>query len=254
MKKYGVLVISHGSRNAEWVRLVDEAVADVAIPAQIPIESSFLEIVEGRLIQDGIDRLEDSGVTDLIVIPLFVSSGSTHIDEIAYALGVVSEPRLTTDLEPFRIRAAVHFCSPIDDDPISAEILYHKIQELSQQPASEIVLLVGHGNIEKGFHLKWRQGLESLAEQLKKRGHYAEVDVAMLLPDQVVRKMKWWQNHKPDHTVIIAPLFLSEGYFTEKVIPSRLEGFSYRYSGKSMLPSPLISRWMEGLIRKFINE
>jgi sirohydrochlorin ferrochelatase len=67
----------------------------------------------------------------------------------------------------------------------------------------------------------------------------------MLLPDQVKRKMLWWENKKPGHAVLVAPLFLSEGYFTRQVIPARMEGYEYRYNGLALLPSPLISRWMQ---------
>jgi sirohydrochlorin ferrochelatase len=254
LKKYGVLVISHGSRDADWVRLVDEAVDAVKIPKEIPVFSSYLELVEGRLIQDGIICLEGQGVTDIIVVPLFISSGSTHIDEISYALGVIPEPRLETDLVPFDIQAAIHFTSPIDDDPDIAEILYEKIRALSENPSREIVLLIGHGSVEKEFHLQWRGGLEKLALRLKERGGFDEADVAMLLPDQVKRKMAWWQKHKPEHNVIVAPLFLSEGYFTRKVIPARMEGYAHRYIGQALLPSPLISRWMERQIAHVLGE
>jgi sirohydrochlorin ferrochelatase len=254
MKKYGVLVISHGSRNAEWVDLVDQAVAAVKLDQSIPIYSSFLEIVEGRLIQDGIDSLQQQGVSDIIVVPLFVSSGSTHIDEISYALGVIPAPNLATDLVPLRIEARIHFCTPIDDDADIAHIVYSKIQPLSLEPSREIVLLIGHGSVEKGFHLRWRKGLERLAANLKAIGGFGEVDVAMLLPDQVKRKMNWWRKHKPEHTVIVAPLFLSEGYFTNQVIPLRLRDYSYKYNGKAMLPHPLISRWMEKQIRQMMGK
>jgi sirohydrochlorin ferrochelatase len=253
MRKYGVLVISHGSRDEGWVKLVDQVVSAVQLPAEMPIFSSYLELVEGRLIQDGIYSLETQGVTDLIVVPLFVSSGSTHIDEISYALGVIPEPTLETDLERFDIKARIHFTSPIDDDPVIAEIIYEKIKELSDSPSQEIVLLVGHGSVEKDFHLKWRRGLEHLAERLKALGGYDEADVAMLLPDQVKRKMTWWAKRKPEHTVVVAPLFLSEGYFTSKVIPSRMEGFEYRYNGQALLPSPLISKWIEKQIASQIT-
>jgi sirohydrochlorin ferrochelatase len=253
MQKFGVLVISHGSRSGDWVRLVDEAVSQVRVPAGVPVCSSFLEIVEGRLIQDGIDRLEAQGVTDLIVVPLFVSSGSTHIDEISYALGVIPEPALETELQPFRLSAAVHMASPVDDDPVIAEIIYEKIRPLSVRPEREIVILVGHGSNEKGFHLRWRRGLERLAARLKELGGFDETDVAMLLPDQTKRKMQRWRKDKPQHDVIIAPLFLSKGYFTKQVIPSRLEGFAYRYNGEALLPSPLIARWMERQIARFLR-
>ncbi|MDU0205802.1 sirohydrochlorin chelatase [Paenibacillus sp. MAH-36] len=245
MSKVGVLVISHGSRDKGWVDLVDEAVSAVHMPEGMPIYASYLELVEGRLIQDGIYSLEAQGVTDIIVVPLFVSSGSTHIDEISYALGVIEEPLLETDMEPFEIKARIHFTSPIDDDPVIAEIMYAKIKELSEAPKQEIVLLIGHGSQEEGFHQKWLQGLKQLAERLKALGGFDEADVAMLLPDQVHAKMTDWAVKKPGHAVIVAPLFLSEGYFTRQVIPSRLKGFAYIYNGRALLPSPLISKWME---------
>ncbi|MBW7459714.1 CbiX/SirB N-terminal domain-containing protein, partial [Paenibacillus sepulcri] len=141
--KPGVLVISHGSREADWVRLVDDAVESAASLVKqplasgqtqagispivqgssslstaagkrlemaaasggqtVPVVSSFLEIVEGRLIQDGIDKLEAEGVTDIYVLPLFVSSGSTHVDDIAQAFGQAPvSPARTGELERFR--------------------------------------------------------------------------------------------------------------------------------------------------------
>lgn len=254
MVKYGILVISHGSRSAEWVRLVDEAVGKVRVPAGIPIYSSYLEIVEGRLIQDGITALEALGVTDIIVVPLFVSSGSTHIDEITYALGLKEEPQLPTDMEPFAIRARIHCTPPIDDDPIIAEIVYAKLLPLSVQPEKEIVLLVGHGSVEKGFHLAWRRGLERLAARVKALGGFAGADGAMLLPDQIKWKMNVWRKRRPDYEVLVAPLFLSEGYFTGQVIPERFEGYSYRYNGEALLPHPAIARWMERQIAGVLGE
>jgi sirohydrochlorin ferrochelatase len=248
MSEYGVLVISHGSRDEGWVQLVEDAVYAVRMPDSMPIYASYLELAPGKLIQDGIDSLQEQGVTDIIVVPLFVSSGSTHIDEISYALGVIAEPVLETDLELLDIRARIHFTSPIDDHPDIADIIYGKIKELSETPSQEILLLVGHGSKEDGFHQKWRHGLEQLAERVKTLGGFAEADIAMLLPDQLAEKMAWWAREKPTHKVVVAPLFLSEGYFTNKVIPSRLEGFDYQYNGRALLPSPLISKWIEGQI------
>ncbi|ALS25349.1 MULTISPECIES: sirohydrochlorin chelatase [Paenibacillus] len=253
MVKYGILVISHGSRSEDWVRLVDEAVEAVHVPEDIPVYSSFLEIVEGRLIQDGITHLEALGVTDIITVPLFVSSGSTHIDEISYALGVKDKPLLPTDMRPFAVKARIHFTSPIDDDPIIADVLYSKIKALSSDPQKEILLLVGHGSIEEGFHLQWQRGLEKLAMRLQALGGFDEADVAMLLPDQIPHKMNRWLRSKPQHTVIVAPLFLSEGYFTGEVIPERLNGYEYRYNGKALLPHSGISRWIERQAEPFIQ-
>lgn len=248
MSKFGVMVISHGSRSKEWVRLVDEAVARVKLPAEVPVVSVFLELIEGRLIQDGIWMLEELGVTDIVAVPLFISSGSTHIDEISYALGVIDHPVLPTDMVPFERKAAIHFTPPIDDDPEIAGILYEKVRELSVDPSRELLLLVGHGSVEKGFHRRWRHVLEGLAFRVQELGGFDAADGAMLLPDQINFKLRLWQKRKPGHRVIVAPLFLSEGYFTREVIPSRFKDWAYSYNGRALLPHPLVSGWIEGRV------
>lgn len=255
MSKFGVMVMSHGSRSGQWVRLVDEAVDRVRdrLPEGVPVASVFLEIVEGRLIQDGIRSLEQEGVTDIVAVPLFISSGSTHIDEIGYALGVTDKPALPTKLVPFERRAAIHFTPPIDDDPEIAWILYEKVQELSREPSRELLLLVGHGSVEKGFHARWRHVLEGLAARMKELGGFDAADAAMLLPDQVDFKLRLWQKRKPGHRVIVAPLFLSEGYFTREVIPSRMGNREYGYNGKALLPHPLVAGWIEGRVRQVLE-
>ena len=245
----GVLVISHGSPDPRWVELVDEAVAVAAagLPDGLPIEASFLETVEGRLIQDGIDRLEAQGITDLIVLPLFVSSGSTHIDEIAYALGVKNTPEKETDMERLRCSARVFFGDPIDDDPVIAELVWEKVRPLSTDPAREVLLLVGHGSIHDGFRQRWEQGISALAVHTGEVSGLAHADYALLNPDSVRRKVGYWSEER-GFTVLVAPLFLSAGYFTKTAIPSRLAGLTFRYSGDDLLPHPLLSRWMLGQI------
>jgi sirohydrochlorin ferrochelatase len=252
LRKFGVLVISHGSRSQQWVELVDDAVQSVDLPDGVLIYSSFLEIVEDRLIQDGIDALEAQGVTDLLVVPLFVSSGSTHIDEIQFALGVIAEASLETDLELFRVQARVYFGETMDGDPdLVARMLMDKIATLSVQPERETIMVVGHGSAEEGFHHKWRHGLDRIAERLMKLGGFAGAEGAMLLPDQTGQYM---EKLSEDADVLVAPLFLSAGYFTDQVIPERLQGYTYRYNGQAMLPHPLVSKWMERQITERIEE
>ncbi|WP_339158563.1 CbiX/SirB N-terminal domain-containing protein [Paenibacillus sp. FSL W8-0186] len=243
-RRPGVLVISHGSPDGHWVKLVDEAIAAVkaGLPGGLPVEASFLEIVDGRLIQDGIDRLELEGVTDMIVIPLFMSSGSTHVDEIAYALGVKDTPEKETDLEHFRLSARVFFGEPVDDHPLVAQMIWDKVKPLSREPEREALLLVGHGSRHDGFRQRWEQGISSLATRVKVISGLAETDFALLNPDSVHKKVSYWQER--GYEVAIAPLFLSAGYFTKKEIPSRLEGLTYRYSGEALLPHPLLPHWM----------
>ncbi|MHA7967402.1 sirohydrochlorin chelatase [Paenibacillus sp. CAU 1782] len=252
MKKYGILVISHGSQETRWVKLVDEAVKTASAGFTVPVVSAFLEIVDGRLIQDGINELERLGVTDMLVVPLFVSSGSTHVDEIGGAFGLPQLSEQENELGTFVVSANVFFGAPIDDDTEIAELLLSNIAELSQEPAREALLLVGHGSIEPGFHERWTQGLQAMATRLSELGGFARVSYAMLLPDQAMSRLLELQEKNPGEDVIVVPLFLSQGYFTDKVIPKRLAGADYRYNGKAMLPNPAIERWLERQFREWL--
>ncbi|GGD88154.1 sirohydrochlorin chelatase [Paenibacillus nasutitermitis] len=294
----GVLVISHGSREAQWVQLVDDAVNSASSrvrwrpegiqgrqqaegsgaawealsPARaagekrlelsvarggqaVPVISSFLEIVGGRLIQDGIDQLEAEGVTHIYVLPLFVSSGSTHVDDIAQAFGLPPvSSRRPGELARFRWKeeTRIRFGLPIDDDPQIAGMLLANIRGLSEAPERERLLLVAHGSREAVFHGRWRSGLQQLLQRLLQLGGFAGGDTAMLLPNQAACRLGAMRRKEPQQAVIVVPLFLSEGYFTRTVIPSRLGDLAYRYNGRALLPSPGIAGWMEEQINGWL--
>lgn len=242
----GILVISHGSRDNGWVSLVDETVEAVraGLPHGVPVQAAFLELVEGRLIQNGIDRLEEAGVTDLLAIPLFISSGSTHVAEIGWALGVYPEAGTETDLMPFRVSAQLFYGRPVDDDPEFAEILQERLSVLSSDPARECVLLIGHGSDLPGFHEAWRRGLTSLASQVREAGGYADAEIAMLRPDMAADAVRSLRRRRPGAEVLAVPVFLSEGYFTKEVIPRRLAGLGCRYDGRPLMPHALVAGWI----------
>ncbi|WP_339278887.1 CbiX/SirB N-terminal domain-containing protein [Paenibacillus sp. FSL W8-1187] len=246
----GILVISHGSRDPGWVALVDEAVAAAAqtitqATGPVPVLSSFLEIVEGRLIQDGIDELLALGVSDLFVLPLFVSSGSTHVDDIMQAFGQPPAGLREGELEPLRTgEARIHPGVPIDDEPEIAELLLRQARELSRDPAREALLVVGHGSIEPVFHERWRSSLQRLGERLREGGGFARAETAMLLPDEAADRLREMRSRRPEETVIVVPAFLSQGFFTSTVIPSRLGELEYEYDGRAMLPDAAVPRWL----------
>lgn len=253
MKKPGVLIISHGSQEKTWVESVDDAISRLTLPDPLPVEAGFLELVDGRLIQDGINRLEAQGVTDLLVVPLFVSSGSTHVDEIEYAIGAKDAPERETDLEPFEVKARVHFGYPVDNDPDIAVMVWDKVRSLSQQPEQETILLVGHGSIHDGFRQRWEAGISSLAERVQQISGVAHTDYALLNPESVYDKAKYWSEERGSR-VIVAPLFLSAGYFTQHVIPGRLKELEYAYSGETLLPHPLLGQWLERQIQFLLEK
>ena len=208
------------------------------------MEAAYLELVEGRLIQDGVNRLEASGVTDLLAIPFFISSGSKHVREIGWALGAWDEPAGGTDLAPVRIGARLTYGRPVDDDPEIADALLDKIAPFSSDPAGEAVLLIGHGNAEPEMRRAWLRGMSGLAERVRARGGYAAADAALLATDDPAAKAEALRRGRPALRVLAVPVFLSEGYFTAEAVPRRLRGAPCDYAETALLPHPKLAEWI----------
>lgn len=238
----GVLVIAHGSSNPSWVQRVDEAVQQVKTDE--PLVVSFLEMVSGRSIEDGLRQLERQGERSIRVLPLFVSAGSTHVEEIAYLLGLVKQPKIPIDEPPIAHRADLTFLPTMGAHPLIAEILVDRARRLSTHPQEECLLLVGHGSEHSYFHERWVADVENLGAQILQKIPFASFSYAFLHPDQL-REIAQKESHRP---VVCLPLFLSGGYFTRKVIPSRLKGIDVHYDGETYLPHSALVRWMEEMI------
>lgn len=256
----GVLVIAHGSRNLAWVQRVEKVVLEARLP--YPVEIAFLELVVGKSISEAIRRLEARGVKRAFVVPLFVSSGSTHIDEIQYALGIKSFPTFPTELERIPTSLHFHWCPPLDDHLLVADILVDRIEEglrgaqnrnlkgdleydsLSVEQTA--VILAGHGADHDGLLVLWEKMMESLTKKVKNTLSVPLVSYGFLRPDTLSTAVRFASNKAK--YVFVQPVFLSEGYFTEIVIPKKLEGITYYYNGGTYLPHPNISIWLQNSI------
>lgn len=252
--KYGILVISHGSREQTWVKAVDEAVeaarqkwlehaldeAEREKRSAIPVYASYLELVDGHLIQDGIDALEQKGVTHIHVMPLFVSGGSSHVEEIKQAFGFEPVCDFIGDLEPFRFRAQITFDEPIGAEPEVVAILLEQIMQQLQPARQEAVLLLGHGSSMTYFYEKWEVGMKEITFVLGEKLPIHKITYAPLLPEGAREALVELQQSNPN--VIVVPLFISPGYFTRHVIPTRLDGLHYTYTGETLLPHSEMSK------------
>ncbi|KIV53153.1 hypothetical protein AM501_08355 [Aneurinibacillus migulanus] len=247
--RQGVLVISHGSRNGSWIQGVDQLLDELEL--EIPLEAAFLDMVKDRTIGKGIERLEAQGVEEILVVPLFVSSGSTHLTEIQYALGLVSQPEVETELQPLPIRARVIWAAPMDSHGKVREILRERIQELSVQPEEEVVMLAAHGSDAPGFRERWQEMLERLAMELQRDLGLKQAIYGTIHPDTLRERACMVADNQ---RLLVIPLFLSSGYYTEKIIPKKLDQIPYVYNRRAYLPDPKVAQWLKETIVSHFRE
>ncbi|QUH27112.1 sirohydrochlorin chelatase [Serpentinicella alkaliphila] len=75
----GIIIIGHGSRNKEAQSQFIQVVDKVREKTQLVVEGAFMELAEPGFF-DVIKKLEDMGIIEITVYPLFLFSG-VHINE-----------------------------------------------------------------------------------------------------------------------------------------------------------------------------
>ncbi|WP_025026233.1 sirohydrochlorin chelatase [Caldalkalibacillus mannanilyticus] len=243
MSRTGILILAHGSRNAKWIQYIEEVVHSVQ--TEHPVQIGYLELVEGKSIADGVRKLNELRVSQIKAIPLFMCSGSTHLEEIQYALGIIKESRIPTDLEPIDSAAEIIWMPPLDDHLFVLQILDERVQALVNQAEQEHLLIIAHGSEIEGFQDVWEKLLENICRHIQEKYSFVSTTYATLHPDTIREKA---ERISRIGELVILPLFLSEGYFTTQLIPNKLEGIQYRYKGQTLLPHPLVKEWIaEGI-------
>ncbi|UTR11062.1 cobalamin biosynthesis protein CbiX [Evansella sp. LMS18] len=238
--KYGVLIIAHGSKSQGWEDQIKRTVDKVQ--CAYPIVISYLEF-SVMTIERGIEELEEMGVTQIIIVPLFVSSGSSHIEEIKFALGISHAFSGRADIQPVKLQVPVIWREPMNAHPIVLDILSDQIQELSKAPEKESLLIAAHGSKQPSLSEKWSEQLEKIKSGLERRFAFEQVEYGSLYPDNLREAAE--DLLSKGGKVLVIPLVLSEGYLTKKSIPAKLDGLDYIWNGKTIVPHNLVARWIE---------
>jgi sirohydrochlorin ferrochelatase len=267
-EKTGVLVIAHGSDELSWNQAVQHAAAGVKLP--YPVELGFLEFTTPN-IQTAVTKLEKQGVNRIIAVPLFISTHSNHIEEIQYILGLrdtLPQPEVGVEphgpdqvaeagevLKQVQTHSKILLTSAIDDHPIIAAILAERLKPISRHPEHEVAVLVGHGADSAAGAEKWQAQFASLAAQVKKSlklkaAYYGFAAMGQPTIRNVV------SDATAEGDVLLIPVMLSEGFFTERKIPQDLVGLQYRYpqpGNRALLPHRELPRFIELRVNELIK-
>ncbi|MFJ9498984.1 sirohydrochlorin chelatase [Brevibacillus centrosporus] len=248
MGETAVLLLAHGSPDPDWLKLVESAVRQCRL--DLPVRVAFLGGVEGRSIPEERERLERTGAKRIIAVPLFVTAGSSHVNEIRELLGMDNEHPEAASIPCRQGRSRIVWCSPLEDHPVVEKIVASRIQTLARNPRAESLLLVGHGNESAVGGAKWDRMLQRLTLRLQNRFLFAGAGYGTLRPDTLREQARLLADKGE---LIVVPLFVSQGYFTRKAIPQKLDGLCYRYDGNAYLPHPLVAEWISQSVRAAVG-
>lgn len=273
----GILLLAHGG-SKEWnARVLDLA---QKVDRTRPVEVAFGMATRGN-IQAAVDRLSARGVTEIVAVPLFVSSWSSVVTSTEYLLGLRAEapkdlalfsrmnhpdpaapamahsghqmeapPSGTT---PVEAKARITRMTPaLNAHPIAADILQTRARALSRNPAGEAVVIVAHGPGPDDDNQRWLQDMRGLAASIAGDVPFASIDCLTLRDDApaAVRDAATAELRALVSTriaegrrVLIVPLLMSFGGI-ERGIAKRLEGLPYTLADQALMPDDRLVTWV----------
>ncbi len=262
-KTTGVLVLAHGMHTHEQGEHVSQAVPAwnaAVLEAVKPLKEKYpLEVAFGMAdpdtIKEAVRKLEEKGVSDVIVVPLFISSHSPIIGNSRYILGLQEKLASTTAVKSLpRVESKVRFrmTGALDDSMLVAETLLERANELSTDPAKETVILVGHGPNDDEENRLWLNNMEKHAWYVREKGGFKEAraatwrsDAPKEIRDKVIQELRTMvQTSGREGAVIVVPYLLSSGGVEGEIV-NALKGLYYVFNGKTLLPHGNITRWLE---------
>ena len=258
----GVVVISHGAPIPQWNETVMSVISTVKSP--YPVEPAFLDFDEERTLAKAAKRLEDKGVNEILIVHVSTSSYSSHHEEVRYLAGLRKDLGVYAEIAEQPLQGTARFAvSPcMDDHPLAVEIVKDYARELSQNPAQESLMLVGHGPVEELENIMWVRQLEKIGQEIKRTMPYREVacmtlrsDSADLIREQAhedVRKTALRLSAQGRVIVVICGVGIKMLQFE---LQHLLKGVpSVAISQKGFINHPNTVKWIEAVIQQGMQQ
>ena len=280
----GILLLAHGGSPA-WNERISALAARVN--QQTPVEVAF-GMASRPAIQSAIDRLVARGVTDIVAVPLFVSSHSSVVASTAYILGLRRDmpaalrafatshggdgghashsggrlPASAADApdptSPVVSPVPIRMTGALDRHPVVAEILVTRARAIAPSHANHAVILVAHGPESDEDNRLWLDDMQAIAARVKTSLACASVDVVTVrddapapIRDAATVELRALVASRIDvgHRVLVVPLLLSFGG-VEQGIRKRLDGLEYTMSSQGLAPDDRLADWVLAAARE----
>ncbi len=263
--RVGTIVVAHGGDSLWNARVIEAA---KAARTGGPIEVSFLmgPAAKTSRLQDAVAKLETAGATEVVVVPLLVSSHSGHYDQIRYLVGgldtldeMMTHHLHMSGIERPKTKLSLRLASALDDAPEVARVLADRALALTTEPASRALFIVGHGPNSAEDYAEWMKHLRRVADSVKAMTGFRDVRVDLVRDDAPsdvraeavlrVRELIELQQKATGQEVVVVPVLVSSGSVSRDKVPNDIIGLPAKYTGDPLLPHPAITRWIERQVR-----
>lgn len=255
----GIVIMPHGAgeyHNAPILAAIEP------LRQQYNLEVGF-GMADVEMLQAAIDKVEARGARRIHVLRLYDISRSLQADT-EFVLGLTDARGPMNHRGkggPSRVRsgALLSTSGGFDGHPLIAEVLLKRILEVSQDPASETVILLAHGAGKDEDDTFWIEQMEKQAEFIRAKApaKFRAIKVATVREDwpekreravSDVRKMIEEAQQDGGRVLVISDRIAGAGPYRRF-----LTGLDYVLNGLGIAPHPNLTRWVEEQIQAWIK-
>ena len=198
-------------------------------------------------IQKGISELDNKGVSEIVILPLFLSESN-------YILKM-----LRKNIPSYHFKGDIRWNRAMSGSYLIAQILLDSVNKLSKNPTEENLLLIGRGAIDEKSEKLVKEELEQLVNYIKKRKTYKSVQVGVYYSYNADEKIRKTKDNEVDEMVIhaaaktgktlLVPFVIGPKYshmmsFTH-FVERRFEDIDLIYHSDEILLHPNVLIWMK---------
>jgi sirohydrochlorin ferrochelatase len=235
-------------------------------------------------IQSAVDKLVARGATEIVAVPLFVSSWSTVITSTEYLLGLRAEAPAALAIfakmnhaptaapagaatghenhgdhaaaadgtTPIKSSVPVRMTPALNDHPTVAEILASRARAISRDAAQEALIIVAHGPSEEDDNERWLRDMASLADRVKAAEPFASIDYLTLrddaptpVRDAATAQLRGIvQRELTAGRRVLIVPLLISFGGIERGLRERLEGLLYTMTEAALMPDDRLATWV----------
>jgi hypothetical protein len=151
-----------------------------------------------------------------------------------------------------RVKASVplRVTASLNGDPVAADIVLGRAQEISGNSANEVIVLVSHRSTA-GSDNRWVPDLAAAAHQLNRMRRFASIVTTALAPDasegsadhvaQLRRTLE--REIALGRRILVVPVLTSYGG-TEAAIKEQLQGLPHEMAKSALMPDDRLVAWI----------
>jgi len=250
----GVLILSHGvGENSDG--MLKEALEPISEKQPTAIGFGMAMMTSTHL-QSAVDDLIERGAKTIVLVPNGTTTPyNTLTRQWQYIFNLGAE---ATYLEVPVVQADVNFIMTehFAGHPLITEILYDHVKEVSEDPANEVVIIVGHGPEDIEDNEPDLEILSVHVDRIASKNEFADVKMINLQDDAIppirksnVKKLRRWISKADDNgqqVIVVAIAAASHG--VQSHIRQDLQGLNYTFADKGMAEHPNYIQWIAAAI------